>query len=252
MKPVLLTDLGLISYTDAMALQQRIVAARKAGEIDDVLLFCEHPHVITLGRNGKLENLLASEQVLRHKGVEFQTANRGGDITYHGPGQIVGYPILNLSYLKTDVHWYVRTLEEIMIRASADFRITALRIPNKTGVWVETEDRGGRTEEKLAAIGVHLSRWVTSHGFAYNVATDLRYFDLIVPCGISGRKATSLEKLLSRNVTVAEVKPRLVHHLAELFSLEPRQVAFSELSSALQRRQTEALAMAESTAARKT
>ncbi len=233
MNACLIVDLGLISYTDGYALQQRVVAARKAGAIEDVLLLCEHPHVITLGRNGKRANLLASEHVLRQKGVEFHATNRGGDITYHGPGQIVGYPILNLTNKRTDVHWYLRTLEEAMIRASADFGVTAFRIPGKTGIWVETASTGCASEEKLAAIGVHLSRWVTSHGFAYNVATDLRYFDLIVPCGISDRKATSLEKLLSRGVSLSEVKPLLVDHLAELFSLAPRRLSREELFAQL-------------------
>jgi lipoyl(octanoyl) transferase len=235
MNACLIVDLGLISYTDGYALQQRVVAARKTGAIGDVLLLCEHPHVITLGRNGKRENLLASEHVLRQKGVEFHASNRGGDITYHGPGQIVGYPILNLASMKTDVHWYVRTLEEAMIRASADFGVTAFRIPGKTGIWVKTESKDGVSEEKLAAIGVHISRWVTSHGFAYNVATDLRYFDLIVPCGISDRKATSLEKLLSRNVSLSEVKPHLINHMAELFSLSPRLASREELLAHLAR-----------------
>jgi len=233
MNACLIVDLGLISYTHGYALQQRVVAARKAGAIEDVLLLCEHPHVITLGRNGKRENLLASEHVLRQKGVEFHATNRGGDITYHGPGQIVGYPILNLTHKRTDVHWYVRTLEEAMIRASADFGVTAFRIPGKTGIWVETESNGCASEEKLAAIGVHISRWVTSHGFAYNVATDLRYFDLIVPCGISDRKATSLEKLLSRSVSLPEAKPHLLDHLAELFSLAPRRLSREELLAQL-------------------
>ena len=215
MNSLLIVDLGLISYTDAYALQQRIVAARKSHAIDDVLLLCQHTHVLTLGRNGKRENLLASEHVLRQKGVEFHATNRGGDITYHGPGQIVGYPILDLSCIKQDVHFYVRTLEEVMIRTSADFGITAYRIPGKTGIWVDAAP--APVEEKLAAIGVHISRWVTSHGFAFNVSTDLRYFDFIVPCGIADRKATSLEKLLNRSVTLDEVKPRLVHHFAELF-----------------------------------
>jgi lipoyl(octanoyl) transferase len=217
MNPLLIADLGLISWADAYALQQRLVAARKSGEIDDVFLICEHPHVITLGRNANRANLLASEHVLRQKGVELHATNRGGDITYHGPGQIVGYPIVNLNYIKRDVGWYVRTLEETMIRATADFDVSAFRVPGKTGIWVKT----GATEEKLAAIGVHISRWVTSHGFAYNVSTDLRYFDLIVPCGIADRKATSLEKLLSQRVSLEQVKPRLVHHFAELFSLSP-------------------------------
>jgi len=233
MNSLLITDLGLISYTDALALQQRLVAARKAEAIEDVLLLCEHPHVITLGRNAKRENLLVSEHVLRQKGVELHATNRGGDITYHGPGQIVGYPILNLAAIKRDVGWYVRTLEETMIRTTADFGLTAFRIPGKTGIWVNPNAEQDATEEKLAAIGVHLSRWVTSHGFAYNVSTDLRYFDLIVPCGIAERKATSLEKLLSRNVALDEVKPTLAHHFAELFSFAPRRISREQLASSL-------------------
>jgi len=233
MTACLIVDLGLIPYSDGYALQQRVVAARKAGAIEDVLLLCEHTHVITQGRSGKRENLLASEHVLRQKSVEFHETNRGGDITYHGPGQIVGYPILNLGNIKTDVHWYVRTLEEAMIRASADFGVTAFRIPGKTGIWVQAESREGSSEEKLAAIGVHISRWVTSHGFAYNVATDLRYFDLIVPCGITDRKATSLEKLLSRRISPAEVKPHLVDHLTELFCVTPRPLSREELLAQL-------------------
>jgi lipoyl(octanoyl) transferase len=231
MPPLLITDLGLLSWSEAYVLQQRLVAARKAGAIDDVLLFCEHPHVLTLGRNASQKNLLASEHVLHQKNVELRETNRGGDITYHGPGQIVGYPILNLDSIRRDVHWYVRTLEEAMIRASADFGITAYRIPGKTGIWVQPP--GNIPEEKLAAIGVHISRWVTSHGFAFNVSTDLRYFDLIIPCGIADRKATSLEKLLHRNVSLEEVKPHLAHHLAQLFSLTSREVGPSELLATL-------------------
>jgi lipoyl(octanoyl) transferase len=231
MPTLLTTDLGLLSWSDAYALQQRIVAARKAGAIDDVLLFCEHPHVLTLGRNASQKNLLASDNVLRQKNVELRETNRGGDITYHGPGQIVGYPILNLDLICRDVHWYVRTLEEVMIRASAEFGISAYRIPGKTGIWFQPPCN--IPEEKLAAIGVHISRWVTSHGFAYNVSTDLRYFDLIIPCGIADRKATSLEKLLHRNISLNEVKPRLTHHLAQLFSLTPREVSANQLFAAL-------------------
>jgi lipoyl(octanoyl) transferase len=230
MAPLLIVELGLIGYTDAWALQQRVASARKAGAIEDVLLLCEHPHVLTLGRNANRKNLLASENVLRQKGVELHETNRGGDVTYHGPGQVVGYPILNLDVIKRDVHWYVRTLEEAMIRASAEFGVTAYRVAGKTGIWVEAKP----VEEKLAAIGVHISRWVTSHGFAYNVATDLRYFDLIIPCGISDRKATSLEKLLQRSVSASEVKPHLVRHLAERFSREPEQVSREELLARLE------------------
>lgn len=229
MNSLLTTDLGLISWADAYALQQRIVAARKAGAIGDVFLLCEHPHVITLGRNANRVNLLASEHVLRQKNVALQPTNRGGDITYHGPGQIVGYPILNLGAIRRDVGWYVRTLEEAMIRTSVDFGVEAFRVPGKTGIWVGV----GSSEEKLGAIGVHITRWITSHGFAYNVSTDLRYFDLIIPCGIADRKATSLEKLLQRSVAADQVKPRLTRHLAELFSLEPHAISREELLAEL-------------------
>src|SRR3989475_8209736 len=225
-----MVDLGLIGYAEAWTLQKRAVAARKAGAIDDVLLLCEHPHVITQGRNGKRENLLASERVLRQKGVEFHTTDRGGDITYHGPGQIVGYPILNLGAIRRDVVWYVRMLEEAMIQATAEFGVAAERVDGKTGIWV----KNGNAEEKLAAIGVHISRWITSHGLAYNVSTDLRNFDLIVPCGIADRKATSLEKLLGRSVKLNEVKPKLAAHLAEVFGLELQRIDRAELLEKLE------------------
>ena len=221
MIPCKVIDLGLIGYAEAWALQKRIVAARKAGASEDVLLLCEHPHVITQGRNGKRDNLLASDHVLQQKGVEFHATDRGGDITYHGPGQLVGYPILNLAAIRRDVVWYVRMLEETMIRATAEFGIAAARVPGKTGIWVQS----GANEEKLAAIGVHLSRWVTSHGFAYNVSTDLRYFDLIVPCGIADRKPTSLEKLLGHSVKRNEVAPRIAKYFGKVFGLELREVS---------------------------
>ena len=231
LKECLTIDVGLIGYAEAYALQQRVVAARKAGAIEDVLLLCEHPHVITQGRNGKREHLLVSENVLRQKGLEYYETSRGGDITYHGPGQTVGYPILNLAAIRRDVVWYVRTLEEAMIRATAEYGITAERFAGKTGIWV----RAGGAEEKLAAIGVHISRWVTSHGFAYNVSTDLRNFDLIVPCGIADRKATSLEKLLGRNVEQKEVAPRIAKHLGELLGLEMKESSRAELLEKLER-----------------
>lgn len=224
-------DLGLIGYAEAWALQKCVVAARKAGAIGDVLLLCEHPHVITLGRNGKREHLLASDRALRQMNVEFFATNRGGDITYHGPGQVVGYPILNLAALRRDVVWYVRQLEEAMIRATADFGIEAGRVGGKTGVWVRTPQGN---EEKLAAIGVHISRWVTSHGFAYNVATDVRYFDLIVPCGIADRQPTSLEKLLGRSVGRAEATERIAGHFGNVFGLEMAPVATRDLFARLE------------------
>ena len=230
MPQALQVDVGLIPYAEAYALQKRIVAARKLGAIEDVFLFCEHPHVITQGRNGKREHLLASENVLRQKGVEFFETSRGGDVTYHGPGQIVAYPILNLAAIRRDVVWYVRQLEEAMIRATAEFGIAAGREAGKTGVWVGE----GKSSEKLGAIGVHISRWVTSHGLAYNVATDLRNFELIVPCGIADRKATSLEKLLQRGVALNEARPKLGKHLGEVFGLELKQIGRPELSDRLE------------------
>ena len=237
MKTCYIADAGLIGYTQSWGLQKRLVAARKAGAMEDVLLLCEHPHVITLGRNGKREHLLASEQVLRQKGVEFHSSDRGGDITYHGPGQLVGYPILNLGAIRKDVVWYVRMLEEVMIRVTADFGITAERVTGKTGIWVRgTSDSNvpGGAEEKLGAIGVHISRWITSHGFAYNASTDLRYFDLIVPCGITGRKATSLEKILGRAVTRKEVEKPIARNFGEVFGLEMRETSRDDLLAQLQ------------------
>jgi lipoyl(octanoyl) transferase len=210
----------MMEYGAAYELQRRVVAARKAGAVPDVLLLCEHPHVITLGRNGKLANLRASDHVLRQMGVTFFETDRGGDITYHGPGQLVGYPILNLAEIRRDVAWYVRSLEEAMILATAEFGISSRRVPGRTGVWGDVPGKPPTEEEKLAAVGVHLSRWVTSHGFAYNISTDLRYFDLIVPCGIAGKRATSLEKLLGRGVEIKEVSPKIAAHLGELFGID--------------------------------
>lgn len=222
-------NLGLLPYVPACALQTRLVEARKAGVIPDVLLLCEHPHVITLGRNGKHEHLRAGERLLAQKNVTFHATDRGGDITYHGPGQIVGYPILDLAQHRRDVRWYVNQLEEVMIRASADFGVHARRIADRHGIWVDT----AAGEEKLAALGVHLSRWVTSHGFAYNVSTDLRYFDLIVPCGIAGKRATSLERVLDRAVSGDEVRPKLISHFGKLFDREMISISRSELEEKL-------------------
>ena len=245
MSTCLTIDLGLIGYAEAYALQKRIVALRKAEAIDDVLLLCEHPHVITQGRNGKREHLLAGENVLRQKGVEFYETSRGGDITYHGPGQIVGYPILHLAAIRRDVVWYVRMLEEVMIRASNDFGVLAAREAGKTGIWVGRKENatqrvlssesGVVAPEKLGAIGVHISRWVTSHGFAYNVSTDLRFFDLIVPCGIADRKATSLEKLLSRGVDSREVAACLKVHFGQVFGLEMQSATHEDMLETLRK-----------------
>lgn len=226
-----MVDLGLLPYASAYALQQRAVAARKICEIPDLLLVCEHPHVITLGRNGKHKHLLANEQLLAQMNVEFHETDRGGDVTYHGPGQLVGYPIMDLAAHRRDVRWYVQLLEEAMIRTSADFGVQARRVEGRHGLWIDTN---ANDEEKLAAIGVHLSRWVTSHGFAYNISTDLRYFDLIVPCGISGKRATSLERLLNRAIRLDEVRLKLAGHFGEVFDCAMLAMSSSELEARLE------------------
>jgi lipoyl(octanoyl) transferase len=179
-------DLGWMEYGAAFELQRGLVEKRQRGLIPDQLLIVEHPHVITLGRNGRPEHLLASEEVLRRAGISFHHTDRGGDITYHGPGQVVGYPIVDLREWKRDVTAYVRAIEQVLIDTLAGFGIKAGRVAGSAGVWV-----GPR---KVAAIGVHISRWVTSHGFALNVATDLSYFQYIVPCGLS-KPVTSMEEL---------------------------------------------------------
>ena len=230
MKPGWTIDLGAMRYAEASALQKRIVAARKLGLVPDVLLLVEHPHVITLGRNAKREHLLASPALLRQMNVEDSESDRGGDITYHGPGQLVAYPILNLGEIKRDLVWYVRQLEEAMIRTSASFGVKAERRAGRTGIWVET---ASGEEEKLGAIGVHVSRWVTSHGLAYNVSTDLRYFDLIVPCGIRDKRATSLEKLCGRAVRSGEVAPCVVEHVGKCFGIAFEPVSHEKLEEAL-------------------
>jgi lipoate-protein ligase B len=227
-------DWGPIPYGRACELQRELVETRKAGAIPDVLLFCWHAHVITLGRNGRREHLLAEQSALSGANVEFHWTDRGGDITYHGPGQIVGYPILDLAGHRRDVRWYVDRLEELMIRATADFGLVARRVEGQHGVWIDTA--GG--EEKLAALGVHLSRWVTSHGFAYNVSTDLSYFNWIVPCGIAGKRATSLERALGRAVPMADVRGRLAAHFAAVFAREMVELARNDFERHLKAART--------------
>lgn len=194
-----LRDLGCVRYAEAFALQQHFVERRKRGEIPDQLLIVEHPHVVTMGRNGHDENLLSAPELLDRAGIEFHRTDRGGDVTYHGPGQILGYPILDLREWKRDVVAYVRALEQVLIDALAEFGIPAGREAGATGVWTE--------QGKIAAIGVHISRWVTSHGFALNVATDLNYFRYIVPCGLT-KPVTSMRALgcqVDRDQVVAAV-----------------------------------------------
>ncbi len=231
-------DLGLIPYAAASDLQHQLVEARKAGAIPDVLLLCEHPHVITLGRNGHREHLRASQHLLAQMNVEFHPTDRGGDITYHGPGQIVGYPILDLAEHRRDIRWYVDGLEEVMIRASADLGVTARRREGCRGVWIDAPRTRPLTgapvaEEKLGALGVHLSRWVSSHGFAYNVSTDLRFYDLIVPCGIVDKGVTSLERILGRAVSPEQVAPTLISHFASVFNCRMETLSRNALAGAL-------------------
>jgi lipoyl(octanoyl) transferase len=212
--------LGRVPYADALALQQQLVEERRAGNIPDTLLLLEHPHVVTLGvkargslANGKGNangNIVATREQLDARGVELFEAGRGGDVTYHGPGQLVGYPILDLRPDRCDVHRYVRDLEEVLIRVAADYGFAAGREKGFSGAWVG--------EEKLAAIGVRISRWITSHGFALNVNTDLSYFDLIVPCGIADKGVTSLERLLGHPVSMDETMTRIATHFSEVFA----------------------------------
>ncbi len=204
-------DLGRMRYGEALAIQKDLIERRKHGHIPDQLLFVEHPHVITQGRNGHAENLLASEAALRSAGIELYPADRGGDITYHGPGQIVGYPIMDLREWKRDVVAYLRAIEQAIVDALAEVGIAGGRVPGCTGVWVN--------EKKVAAIGVHISRWVTSHGFALNHTTDLRYFQYIVPCGLN-KPVTSMQELGS-NASRDEVLGALSRGFARQFQRQP-------------------------------
>lgn len=203
--------LGVISYTEGLEIQKALVEQRKAGAIPDQLLLLEHPPVITLGvksRNDR-SHIVASPDLLASEGVEVFETGRGGDVTYHGPGQLVGYPIIDLKPDRCDVHQYVRDLEEVMIRMAAAFGVEAGRIPGLTGAWVGNE--------KLAAIGVRIARWVTSHGFAFNVNTALNHFDLIVPCGITDKGITSLAKLVGKEIPMAEVEEVAVDSFRQVF-----------------------------------
>jgi lipoyl(octanoyl) transferase len=207
--------LGQVPYQEALALQGRLVEDRRAGYIPDTLLLLEHPHVLTIGvRQGGRANIVASDDRLAALGVEVAEAGRGGSVTYHGPGQIVGYPILDLRPNRQDVHRYVRDLEEVQIRVCGDLDIAAQRMQGLTGVWVEHPSRG---PEKVAAIGVRISRWITSHGFALNVNVDLDYFDLIVPCGIRDHGVTSLQRITGNRVDERLVADRLAFHMNAVF-----------------------------------
>ena len=209
MNPLIVHRLGRVPYAEGLELQTRLVAERQAGRVPDSLLLLEHNPVFTLGRNARAENVRFPVEALRARGFDVFEAGRGGDVTYHGPGQVVGYPVIDLSPDRRDVHRYVRDLEQVMIGACGDYGIEARRIPGLTGCWVG--------DEKIGAIGVRIARWVTSHGFAFNVANDLAPFGLIVPCGISDRGVTSLSRLLGREVELDEVMTCLVRRMAQVF-----------------------------------
>lgn len=224
-------DLGLIDYKQAWDYQEelfdgvvktkvanRTLPSNEQQTTNSYLLFCEHPHVYTLGNSGKQEHLLVSEQQLKAKNATYYKINRGGDITYHGPGQIVGYPILDLDNFFTDIHKYLRFLEEMVIRTLAEYGIVSGRSAGETGVWLDAEDP--KKARKICALGVRASRWVTMHGFALNVNADLNYFGNIIPCGIVDKAVTSLDKELGRKVEEAEVKEKLQKHFADLFECE--------------------------------
>jgi len=207
--------LGLVDYHAGLELQHALVEQRKRGEVPDQLLLLEHPDVITLGVRTRSDrsHVLETPEALAARGVALYETGRGGDVTYHGPGQLVGYPILDLKPDRCDVHRYVRDLEEALIRAVAEFGIAAGRVPGLTGIWTGAAGR----EDKLAAIGVRISRWVTSHGFALNVNTDLSRFGLIVPCGIADRGVTSMQRLLGHEVPMAEVEDAVVRAFGTVF-----------------------------------
>jgi lipoate-protein ligase B len=209
-RKLLVQRLGLVDYETALTIQKETELAVKAGDQADTLLLLEHPHTLTIGRRGDSSAVLLDEEQLRSRNVTLFETNRGGKVTYHGLGQIVGYPIINLSPEREDVHRYVRDLEEVLIRTMSDFKIDAFRIEGLTGVHTR---RG-----KIAAIGVHISRWVTTHGFALNVNTDLSYFDLIIAC--DGEPATSMEVLLGREAEMSVVEDRIVANFAEVFSYQ--------------------------------
>lgn len=227
-KQVQFIDWGLLDYQEAWDKQEEIFAKTLAIKHDNrvnntqaltpnYLIFTEHPHVYTLGKSGHLEYLLLDEAGLKEKEATFYKINRGGDITYHGPGQIVGYPILDLDNFFTDIHLYLRTLEEAVILTLADYGIVAGRYPGYTGVWLDPDNDKAR---KICAMGVRASRWVTMHGFAFNVNADLDYFGNIVPCGIDDKDVTSMERELGQKVEIEEVKLKLKNHLADLFKME--------------------------------
>lgn len=203
-------DLGLIDYKDAWDLQKSIHQLRTENKIDDILPLLEHPHTYTLGKTADKQNLVGDKKYLAENKISVYDIDRGGDITYHGPGQIVGYPIINLTNWKQDTHKYLRSLEEVIIKVCREYGLTGKRVEKFTGVWID--------ERKICAIGIKVSRWITMHGFAFNVNTDLKLFNGIIPCGISDKEVTSLNRELKIEVSLAEVKEKIIHHFVNEFN----------------------------------
>lgn len=218
---MLLLNLGLEPYNQALDLQHRLVAARREGRIEDVFILLEHPPVITLGRRGDESNIVASRELLARLGIEVHRVERGGDVTYHGPGQLLGYPILDLRGYRQDVGWYMHSLEEVLIRALEDFGIEAGRQGERIGVWIG--------DKNIAALGARIEEWITYHGFALNVSPDLSHFDLIIPCGYKGIGVTSMEEVLGEAPEMREVRRSVAQRFSEVFGVEIRQAALEEL-----------------------
>jgi len=238
MKPVSLLNLGLVPYAEALELQRRLVAARKRDEIPDTLILLEHPPVFTLGRNANDSNILASPDFLKQLGIEIFRVERGGDVTYHGPNQLVGYPILDLHNFRMDVGWYVRSLEELLIGALADFGIQGKRVEKLVGVWVENltpqpPSLIGKGESKIAQIGARIESWVTFHGFALNVNPNMNHFDLIVPCGISDKSVTSMARVLKKPVEIRAVRERVAAHFERVFDAALVDISREEIEQRL-------------------
>ncbi len=221
MNKLAVTNIGRSRYGDAWKLQQRLFDLRHHGLVGDLLLYTEHEHVYTIGKGGDENHLLATEAELKHSGVDVHRIDRGGDITYHGPGQIVGYPIIDLNLYFADIHRYLRCLEEVIITALSAFGIEAVREPDFTGVWVGVE--------KIAAIGVKVSKWITMHGFALNVSTDLSRFERIIPCGIFHKGVTSMERILGRGVSQEDVRVELTRAFGLVFACTPHSLTYVDL-----------------------
>ena len=230
MKTVWLVNLGTVPYADALALQHRLVEARKRGALNDTLLLLEHPPVFTLGRNANDSNIIASPDFLKQLGIDVFRVERGGDVTYHGPGQLVGYPILDLHNFRLDVGWFVRSMEQLLIGALGDFGIAGKRIDKLVGVWLDTP--GG--EAKIVQIGARIEQWITYHGFALNVDPNLAHFELIVPCGISDKAVTSMARVLNHSIDVHVVRKRVAARFAEAFGVELIETHPDELLSRLE------------------